>query len=96
MYTVKEGTAVVLRCDPQTSIPPITELWWQKRTLGHFRNLTNSLKYFDGTVTAPDLHIKDVRSPEAAEYTCNVANAFGISQVGMEVQLGSTVLYTTV
>ncbi|CAG2257050.1 TTN [Mytilus edulis] len=88
MYTVKEGTVVVLRCDPQTSIPPITKLWWQIRTFGHFHNLSNSLKYFDGTLTAPNLQIKDVRSSEAAEYTCNVVNTFGTSQVGMEVQLG--------
>ncbi|XP_071181848.1 uncharacterized protein [Mytilus edulis] len=88
MYRVKEGTTVSLQCDHQTSIPPITELWWQIRMSGYFYNLTNFMKYSDGTLTTPNLHIKDVRSSEAAEYTCNVANAFGTSQVGMEVQLG--------
>ncbi|CAC5387049.1 unnamed protein product [Mytilus coruscus] len=88
MYRVKEGTAVSLQCDPQISIPPITELWWQKRMNGHFRNLTNSLKYSYGTVTAPNLYIKHVRFSEAVEYTCYVANAFGYSHVEMEVQLG--------
>lgn len=95
IYRVKEGTTVILECDPKTSIPPITELWWQKRMNGRFYNLTNSSKYSDGTVTAPNLHITNVRSSDVTNYTCNVANAFGKSQVDMKVQLGGTVLYIT-
>ncbi|VDI17862.1 Hypothetical predicted protein [Mytilus galloprovincialis] len=97
IYRVKEGTTVILECDPKTSIPPITELWWQKRMNGRFYNLTNSSKYSDGTVTAPNLHITNVRSSDVTNYTCNVANAFGKSQVDLKVQLGEipTVSATT-
>ncbi|CAG2218792.1 Tyrosine-protein phosphatase 1,Tyrosine-protein phosphatase non-receptor type 13,Tyrosine-protein phosphatase non-receptor type 7 [Mytilus edulis] len=75
MYRVKEGTTVSLQCDHQTSIPPITELWWQIRMSGYFYNLTNFMKYSDGTLTTPNLHIKILE--DSGTYVCRVGNGIG-------------------
>lgn len=96
MYRIKKGTNVILKCDPQTSNSQITELWWQTFKSGHFRNLTNNWKYSGGNITSPNLQIQTVSSSEVAEYFCNVANQFGRSHVGMEVELGSMIWYNTV
>ncbi|CAG2200499.1 Tyrosine-protein phosphatase 1,Tyrosine-protein phosphatase non-receptor type 13,Tyrosine-protein phosphatase non-receptor type 7,Tyrosine-protein phosphatase non-receptor type 4 [Mytilus edulis] len=89
IYRIKEGTTVSLHCDPQTSTQTITELWWQRHRSGYsYSNLTSDWRYSGGTLTSPNLHFAHRGNYDLANYTCNVANAFGSSRVEIKVELG--------
>ncbi|RUS78514.1 hypothetical protein EGW08_013726, partial [Elysia chlorotica] len=78
--TGREGTSVTLPCEI-TPLDSLQELKWQKNGLD--LSVTDSARFFGGTVSTPSLTFLNPRDTDSGNYRCVATNQYGTSAGGV-------------